>query len=633
MNNHRSISEKIEQVTEWGGIPAKIVLLGISVVSLVLSFIFSAKSGIFQNFDPAWIAVVLCGFPIAIEALTGLIFRFDIKADFLVFLALIASLIIGEVFSAGEVAFIMQLGELLECLITEKAKRNLSCLHELIPSDIQIERNGIRQTVHPKDARIGDIVTVRPGERIGVDGEIISGISSVDQSVITGESLPCDVKTGDRVFAGSLNQFGSLQVRVTCDGKDSSLQRMADLVESADAGKAKVVRLADKIATFIVIGALLAAVAVYLITGEFVRSVTVLVVFCPCSLILATPTAIIAAIANAARRGILIRDGNAAERMARIEKIAFDKTGTLTNGKPKLVGIIGFFPETYSENELLYRTARVEQCSEHPLARAIVEAYTDGGKQLTPVDGFTMRPGLGVFATVDDCKWYIGNADWLSHNGFHIPGNAKESADSEISLGRSVMYVAAEGFTDCIGLLSLSDTVRDDAEDAVCKIRYAGIPTVLLSGDSQAAVDTVASNLRIGESFGDMKPENKLAYVSDKNRKVCMVGDGINDTPALSSAYVGIAMGGIGSGMVYDCADIILVSDSLLSIPFLYRLSKRMSRIILANIILSMTINVVGIILSAFGILSPITGALLHNGGSVFVILHSALLYFVKDRK
>lgn len=363
----KSLMQKLESLLELGGIKKDITLLVISGIAVLGSLL---KLHPFP-FDLAWVAIILCGVPIILEAVIGLITAFDIKADVLVSLALIASVCIGQDFAAGEVAFIMQLGGLLEELTVAKAKAGIEKLVHLTPQTARVLRNGGEEIIPADQVKVGDHIRVLPGEGIPVDGVIISGQTSINQAVMTGESLPVDKFAGDTVSSGTVNQFGAFEMEATKVGEDSSIQRMIRLVQSADAGKAKIVGLADRWATWIVVIALTAAAMTWLIFGQIIRAVTILVVFCPCALVLATPTAIMAAIGNATKHGFLVREGDALERLSRAKVIAFDKTGTLTYGAPKVVAVHNI-SERFDKNEVYRLAASAEQLSEHPLGKAIV---------------------------------------------------------------------------------------------------------------------------------------------------------------------------------------------------------------------------------------------------------------------
>ena len=600
-----------------------ITLLAVSAAALLIS-IFDL---IPLPFDAAWVAIVLCGVPIIAEAVIGLVTAFDIKADVLVSMALIASLCIREDFAAGEVAFIMQLGALLEELTVAKARAGIEKLVHLTPQTARVISNGAERTIPAEEVKVGDILRVLPGETIPVDGVITSGQTSVNQAVMTGESLPVDKTAGDEVSSGTVNQFGVFEMRASKVGEDSSIQRMIRLVQSADAGKAKIVGVADRWAPWIVIIALTAAGLTWLITGEIILAVTILVVFCPCALVLATPTAIMAAIGNATKHGFLVREGDALERLAKVDKITFDKTGTLTYGSPEVVSVRSF-DNSVSDDELYGIAASAESFSEHPLGKAVVRCYkqkNDGN--ITPASDFTMIPGRGVSASVGGKAVLAGNRDMLADNNISLPREAENTAEKYLADGCTVVYVALDGAF--AGIIVLSDTVRKESADTIKGLTGLKVKPVLLTGDNEKAASAIASRLGISEVHANCLPENKLEYIKqsqNKNEAVCMIGDGVNDAPALKAADVGIAMGGVGSDIAVDAADIALVDDEVKELPHLVSLSKRMMTTIKLNMTFSMTLNFIAIVLAMTGTLNPVIGALVHNAGSVLVITNSALL-------
>lgn len=416
-------------------------------------------------FDLAWLAVILCGVPIVWGALKGLVTKFDIKADVLVSIALIASLTIGEDFAAGEIAFIMQLGSLLEEATVARARAGIEKLVRLSPRTARRIFDGKEEIIRAEDVRKGDILRVLPGETIPVDGVITMGETSVNQAVMTGEPLPVDKTAGDEVASGTVNQFGSFEMRALKVGKDSSIQRMIRLVQSADAGKAKIVCLADRWATWIVVMALTTAVVTGYITGEVIRAVTVLVVFCPCALVLATPTAVMAAIGNAARHGFLVREGDALERLAQVKRVAFDKTGTLTYGRPQVAAVKSFDNALTADDLYLY-TASVEKLSEHPLAQAVVASF---GKTVLPADAFKMFAGRGVEGKVNGLKITAGNEKLFAANGIIIAREITAAAQQYAQSGCSIIYVAVNG--EAAGFIALADTVRPEAADMLVGVK------------------------------------------------------------------------------------------------------------------------------------------------------------------
>ena len=615
----RTLVQKTEAFLEWGGIKKEITLLAISGVALVVS-IFDLLP-----FDAAWVAIVLCGIPIVLEALIGLITAFDIKADVLVSLALIAAVLIGEDFAAGEVAFIMQLGALLEDVTVARARAGIEKLVHLTPQTARLLLPDGENIVPAEQVRVGDRLRVLPGESIPVDGVITSGQTSINQAVMTGESLPVDKTVGDEVSSGTVNQYGAFEMRATKVGEDSSIQRMIRLVQSADAGKARIVGLADRWATWIVVVALTAAALTWLITGEIIRAVTILVVFCPCALVLATPTAIMAAIGNATRHGFLVREGDALERLAAVRKIAFDKTGTLTYGTPRVVAVASALAGL-DRAGLYALAAGAEQLSEHPLGKAVVAGYREENSgEIAPAESFEMLPGRGVSAVVDGRRVLAGNPQLLADHGVAVSPDAERQRLLEE--GATMIYVAVDGVF--AGYLALSDTLRAESAATIAALEAAGVRPVLLTGDHESAAGAIAARLGIREVRAGCLPEDKLEEIGRWQRdgvRVCMIGDGVNDAPALKKADVGIAMGGVGSDIAVEAADIALVDDEVKELPHLMALSRRMMSTIRMNLTFSMGLNFLAIFLAMAGTLNPVVGALVHNAGSVAVILNSALL-------
>ena len=624
----KSMMRKIEDFLEIGGMKKEIAFLTISGIALLLS-IFKVD---ILPFDWSWLAITLCGIPIILEAVIGLVTEFDIKADVLVSLALIASVCIGENFAAGEVAFIMQLGGLLEEVTVARARAGIEKLVHLTPQTarvIQKHRSGeTEQMIPAENVQVNDVIKVLPGETIPVDGVILSGQTSVNQAVMTGESLPVDKTVGDEVASGTVNQFVAFTMKATKVGEDSSIQRMIRLVQSADAGKAKIVGIADKWATWIVVIALTAAFLTWLISGEIIRAVTILVVFCPCALVLATPTAIMAAIGNATKHGFLVREGDALERLALVSKITFDKTGTLTYGIPEVIQVKSIHPE-YASVDIYKMCAAVEGVSEHPLGKAVVRCYQEKyDEKSEAVSGFQMIPGQGVSGMVGQTHVVAGNKKMLQEMKIALTKETEKEVDQYLAKGCTVVYVAAE--EKLMGYIVLSDTVREESSHMIVKLKKLKVQPVLLTGDHENAAKNIAGELGIDEVHAGCLPEDKLGWIDSYQKKdehVCMIGDGINDAPALKKADVGIAMGGIGSDIAVDAADIALVDDEVRELPHLIALSKRMMITIKCNLSFSMGLNFVAIVLAVTGILNPVVGALVYNAGSVLVITNSALLH------
>ena len=622
--------ERLESLLEWGGLKKDITCLVVSAAALILSLLGVSPGGV----DPAWIAIIMCGVPILLEAFIGLVTRFDIKADVLVSLALIASVIIGEIFAAGEVAFIMQLGALLEDLTVARARNGIEKLVKLTPRTARVLFTKGEITVPAEKVMAGDVIRVLPGETVPVDGVILSGTTSVNQAVMTGEPIPVDKKPGDSVMSGTVNQLGSFDMKAEKAGEDSSIQRMIRLVQSADADKAKIVGIADRWATWVVVVALCAAAVTWAVTGEIIRAVTILVVFCPCALVLATPTAIMAAIGNGTKHGFLVKEGDALERLAAVSAVVFDKTGTLTYGKPKVVAAESVTPE-YTDEEVFAFAAAVEMRSEHPLGKAVSESYLTYSKGSSmKSEDFRMIPGQGVSANVDGKAVLAGNLEMMKKNGIDVPEEAGSRILGFLDRGCTAIYVGISG--RIAGFLALSDTLRDDAPGAISEINDCGTVPVLMTGDGEKAAAYMAGRLGIERVYAGCLPEDKLNRIDEyqgTGNQVCMVGDGINDAPALKKAFVGIAMGGVGSDIAVEAADIALINDRICELPHLIRLAKRMMITIKCNLTFSMTLNFVAIILAMTGVLNPVIGALVHNAGSVLVIINSALLLRWKKRK
>jgi len=597
------------------------IVSGIFLLISVIFMIFGIDTTIYLN--PAWGTVIISGIPMLLLAMTRLIREKWISSALLIAIAMIASLLIGEVFAAGEVAWIMALGALLEDWTVERAKKGLKNLINLTPQTGRRITNGNEEVIPVDEIKIGDTLRILPGESVPVDGEIIVGTSSLDQSIMTGESLPIDKEVGDEVFCGTMNLYGSIDIKATSLGENSSLQKLIDLVKAADEKQAPTQRIADKWATWLVPVALAIAIVAWLVTGNIERGVTVLVVFCPCALILATPTAIMAAIGQATKYGVLIKSGEALEILGGLNTLVFDKTGTLTYGNLEVSDVISLKDDLTSE-DLLKIVASCEKLSEHPLAKAIVKNAKEAQIDIEEPQDFKMYPGKGVTCTNSYGKIYAGNSKFLSEYNIDVDCQLDKLKHE----GKASIIVALND--EVIGLIGLSDVIREDSKDMIEKLHELGTETILLTGDNAETANYFAKQVGISNVFGNLLPEEKLSWIEklkSEGKKVCMIGDGVNDAPALKTADVSVAMGSVGSDVAIEAADIALLGDDIGKIPYLKKLSNSTLFTIKANITMSMVINAAAIICSVLGLLNPVTGAIVHNAGSCLVVLNAALLY------
>lgn len=591
-----------------------LLLIIVSTASLIASFT--------QSLDYlSWVAVILCGLPILKECIEGLVSEFDIKADLLVSIAIIASIIIGEVFAAGEIATIMAIGGFLEEYTVSRTQGRIKELVKLTPQVATRIRNKIEEKISVEQVQVGDILKVLPGENIPTDGIIVEGETSIDQSMLTGESMPVDKIKDDEVYSGTINLYGSFKMKTTKISQDSSLQKLIRLVETSKPENAEIVKTADKWAALIVAIAFSAAILIYLITFEITRSVTVLVVFCPCALVLATPTAIMASIGNLTKYGILVKDGSSIEELAYIDELIFDKTGTLTYGKPKVTKI-----ESVNEEEMMYLLASLESKSEHPLAKSIVRHYN--GNDLAEVSDFELNLGKGVKGKIDGDTIIAGNRKFLEDKNIAVDDN------NQLKNGETAIYVCKN--KEMLGKVILADVVRENSKGTIEKLKTLGIKTTLLTGDNEKTGSYIAGKVNVDNARFNCLPEDKSEYIKQKqmnDEKIAMIGDGINDAPALRKANVGIAMGSIGSDISIDAANIALINDNIEDMPHLISIARKTIKTINLNIAFSLGLNFLAMALALLGSLNPIEGALVHNIGSVIVIIYSSTLVNYKTSK
>ena len=577
----------------------------------------------FQNifpFEPSWVTVIICGFPLVYLSIRRIVYNkgiSKISSALLISMAMFAAVAIGDIFAAGEVAFIMALGALLEESTTERAKKGLKKLISLAP----VKGRKIQDN---KEIMIS-VESIQSG-----DGRIINGETTVDQSIMTGESIPVDKTIDDDVFGGTINCFGAIDIIATKVGEDSSIQKMIQLIRNAEQKQAPIQRIADTVASRLVPIALLIACIGYLVTGNIIVGVTVLVVFCPCALVLATPTAVMAAIGQATKHGVIIKSGEILETMGKVDTMAFDKTGTLTRGQLSVQSIL-VVDTDYSEVDILQLAASAEAKSEHPIGKAIVSHAMHQELEILDTSSFTMSVGRGIIAVINGVKLYCGHERFLEEHNIIVDERVQQNVNTYRSEGKVSIIIADKDHI--IGIITLSDTMRLDTADMLSAVSSLAMKTVLLTGDSKETATYIGKKAGISEIHAELLPGEKVSIIEElqgKHHKVCMVGDGINDAPAMKTADVSIAMGSIGSDIAIETADIALMSEDLSKIPYIKRLSDATIRTIKFSIALSMAINCIAIILSLLEVLTPTTGALVHNVGSCLVVLIAARLY---DRK
>ncbi len=620
--------KKITDLLE--GIPAT-VISGIFLLMELIPHILE-NFGInahFLPFNPAVITVVISGVPIIYSAVKKLINKkgiSKISSSLLISIAMTSAVIIGDIFAAGEVAFIMAIGEILEHITVKKAKKGLKKLVLSSPVTGRKMINGKELTVSAEEIKVGDRLRILPGEAIPADGVITVGETSVNEALITGEALPIDKAVGDRVLGGTVNCHGSIDIIAEKTAENSTLNKLIELMKTAENNKAPMEKIADKWASILVPAALIAAVILGIIKKDITIAVTVLVVFCPCALVLATPTAIMAAIGNAAKRGVIIKSGDALQRLSEVDTVAFDKTGTLTKAELNVSDIIPF--NGISKSDLLRITASAELKSEHPIGRAIVSHAKSEGLSLSEPSIFEMKAGRGISADILGEHIICGNVANMHNNGICICDEALTATEA-VTLGGGTFILVTKNNELC-GIITLRDTVKENAISAVSRLNT---DVYLLSGDNINSAKYVAEKVGIKDTYANLLPEEKVKIIKELSldgKKICMVGDGINDAPALKTAYVGISMATLGSDISVEASDVAILGDDINKIPYLLKLSTLTVKTIKFCISLSLIINFVGIILSYVGLLNPLTGALVHNLGSVLVILISALLYELK---
>lgn len=564
------------------------------------------------------------------SALQGIRER-DFTADIPVSFATAAALIIGQYSAAAVVAVLLLLGGMLEEFVSARAGNALDSLAKLLPDRVTVRRDGEDRVMALADVQSGDLVLIRSGERIPVDGTVELGSASVNQVAITGESLLADKQMGDSVYAGTLNEVGALEVRASKVGEETTLGQIRRMVAEAQAQKAPIERILNRYAKFYTPAALLLGALVWWWSGDILRPITILIVFCPCVMVLATPTALVASIGNAALRGSLVKKGATIEAMAKVNAVAFDKTGTLTFGQPTLATIQPLGRLT--EKGLLRVAAIAEKLSEHPLGRAVVQAASARELIVPDPEQFAVLPGLGVRAHIEGREVVVGRPQLLSEQGIPVDAEVLSRAKDLAAVGRTVILVANNSQVE--GLLVLEDTLRPEASSVITRLKKQGIRTILVTGDNSVTAERIAGEVGISEVYAEVLPAQKVEIVRQlqaQGQSVAFVGDGVNDGPALATANVGVAMGLGGTDVAIETAEIALLSDDLMKLPHLLRLSRQAMRAIRQNLFFSLSVLAIAVGLAIPGILAPVTGALLHELSSIPVIANSARLIGSKER-
>lgn len=617
----------------FSGLHFTIISIAFFVLNVVLNLL-----KIETVFKPVWISIFISSFPFLVGAVKNLM-KCKIKNSLLISIAVIASVFVGEYFAAAEIAILMAIGELLEDYTVDRAKKGLNDLISSAPKKakklIKTNDSYTVEEVPIEEIENGDLIRVMPGEIISVDGIIKEGFSSIDQSILTGESLPVDKTVGDEVFCGSMNCFGSIDI-IAKDVENSSLQKFIDLVERAEKEQTPMQTVIDRLAVKLVPTALLIAIATFAIMmlsnfdlyTSINRAVTVLVVFCPCALFLSTPTAVMASIGQASKHGVIIKTFNALEKLAKVNKIAFDKTGTLTYGKLNVNDIENF--SEFSDETIMSLISSLESKSEHPIAKSVTEYLDEKNIKKENVENFKMKIARGVEGEILGNKYFCGNEKYFRENNINVKDNIKEKIEKYSNEAKNIILFGDE--KEVLSIVTLSDTLRENAKEMVENLKSFEIEPLLLTGDNLLTAKYFSDKVGITEVKAELSPEEKFENIKNlkENNVVCMIGDGINDAPALKLADVSVAMGKTGSDISIESANIVLMGHDVSKIVYLKKLANATVKTIKFNIIISLLINFVAVILSVLGVLNPLVGAIVHNLGSILVILNASLLY---DRK
>src|SRR5438105_3962960 len=599
-------------------------LVGVVFVlnGFILDWLFG-QSGHTVASASAFIGAIVLGYPIVINAMKDLQ-RGVLSINELVAIAVVAAFASGEYKTAGVVAFFMLMGEIIETKTAEGARSSIESLIKLTPTKARRITPQGEEEVAASDLAIGDVIRIRPGDNVAADGTILTGQGSFNQATITGESLPVDKKPGDEVFAGTQNLTGMLEIKVSRAGHDTTLGKVRELILAAEKTKLPIMRIIDQYMVYYTPLVLVLGALVWAFTHDLNRVISVLVVSCPCAFILATPTAMVAALSAAARLGILIKNVSDIELAARINAFIFDKTGTLTTGK-LAVSRLSPVGETQPA-ELLRTAASAEKYSNHPTAKALAQLAEEAGVPLTEPKNFAETAGRGIKAEVDGSTIIVGRAQWLKDSG--LKEDFMASVDLNETEGFSLIFVARQG--KFIGWLGLQDQTRTEAREALAELKQSGVRRIaMVSGDRQPVASRVAREIGCEEVAGECLPQNKVEYVRKtkaKGYRVAVVGDGVNDAPALAAGDLGIAMGAAGSEVAIHSATVALRNNDLRRLPFLVKLSRSTRAVINQNFLVGVAFIIGGMTLAALGKVPPVLAAAMHTAGSLIVVFNSARL-------
>jgi len=600
-------------------------LLRLCVVLVAIIASWLGFSPVLYSLDTAAVlAVIISSIPIFKSTIKSLLAK-SVTAEAAMALGMLASLLIGQFLSAAVIGFFMLFAEFIAEFTIDKSRTAISKLIKMSPKTAVVKRNGNAETVNIDEVQPSDIIIVKSGEMIPVDGTIIEGHAAVNQALVTGESMPMERTVGDDVFAGTISQVGTIQIRVTKVGKDTTLGRIIQLVEEAETSKAPIQKFSDRFASKFIPLVFVAAIFTYAFTNNITNAISVIVVACPCAIALATPLSVVASIGSAARKGIIVKGGIYLEELAKVDTLVIDKTGTLTLGTPRLTEIKCY--DAHCEKDVIGMAATTETHSEHPVAIAIIDKAKDYGIEICEHDNCDIVPGKGVIATLENQTIILGNRELIQQRRIKIPKEIEDFMKEKEMEGKTALIIAHDSKT--CGVICVADVVRTEAKLAIKELKHRGIKTIMVTGDNPRTAKFIAQQIGIDEVYAEMLPEQKVAKVKELRKqgyKVAMVGDGINDAPALAEASVGIAMGAAGTDIAIESADIALMTDDLKKIPEVIKIGQKTFGVIKQNLIASVIFNVVGVSLAAIGILNPLMAAFAHTLPDFILFLNSSRL-------